>query len=399
MALYIQHGHGKAEKINDALTEQTAQGVIFGARNEKPDRLLQCMASLESDFECELLFDPQFYVATMTPASDKYLPDYPYYRAALTASDLTGRRIEHFVRAAIDFQRELPVTRIVAPTVVFDSFADRWYQIALGFADASIEYHASLPRAKPLLLSFAFAEEALTAEDDIGRFLDTVTQDGWDMAGFYLIAARHDGTYGQRFDSTRLANYLYIVHALGEVNGLEVVCGYADFVGIALRAAGADAFACGWSHLLRHFHRKNFLQRKPGGQTPRPRYSSGPLLNSVFVETELEEIFEVDHLQDVLSGVPLDALITRASSPANADWSLSRSQHHHWQTLHKLDEQLTGQYRTDIRETRRRIRDAHALYGLLEQAGVRFERSTSKDHLPEWSRALSEFARRMGLSS
>jgi hypothetical protein len=398
MALYAQHGHGKADKITDALNAGTVQGVIFGARNEKPENLAAYLARLSEQYACELLLDPQFYVSTLVPPHDRFLPEYPYYEAGRTANDFTTRKIREYVRTTIDFQLDLGVTAIVSPSVIFESFSDRWYQIALNLADASLEHHASLNQAPPMLLSFIFAEEALGAEEELGRFLDTVTQDGWDAGGFYFVVARREGSYSQQFDSAHLANLLYLVHVLGEVNSLRVVCGYTDFVGITLRAAGAAAFATGWHQSLRQFHRKNFVERPPGGQPARERYSSGPLFNSVFI-SELEDIHDVGRLTDVLSRVDLDQVITSAPSPLRAAWNQAVSQQHHWQTLHGLDAQLVGGAREAMRHTLRRVREAQGCYALLERSGLTFERFTGKEHLAEWSRAISDFARRAGLTS
>ncbi|MCE9553887.1 MAG: hypothetical protein K8T91_11005 [Planctomycetes bacterium] len=396
MAVYAQHGHGKSDKIVTGLSDGSIEGVIFAPRNEKPDNLRTCLETLSEDHGCELLVDPQLYVATFTPANMRYLEEYDFFEGGLSASDFSLRRIRQIARDTIDYQAGLPVTAILSPTVMFGTFSDRWYQIALNLADAAREHHGSLPSPPPLLLSFVFAEEALTDEDEIGRFLDTVTQDDWSMEGFYLVAARHEPVYSQDFDPVRLANYLYLVHALGTVNGLRVVVGYTDFVGIPLRAAGAAAFATGWSQGLRQFVRKNFLQKKPGGQPPRDRYSSAPLLNSILMQ-EMQEIFDVGRLRSVLSDVALDSIITSARSPQGSPWNQAISQQHHWQTLHAIDQSLTGRVRRDTLETLRRVREAQGLYTILERNGIEFERSTGKDHLASWSRALSDFARRAGI--
>jgi hypothetical protein len=374
------------------------QGVILAPRNEKPDNLVSCLQSLSDAHHCEMLIDPQFYLSTFAPANTRYLTDYGYFKSGLTASDFTLRRIRSFVADAIDFQLDCGATAIISPTVLFDSFTDRWFQIALNLADASLEHYQTVSRGAPLLLSFVLAEEALAADEEVGRFLDTVTQEGWGMQGFYLVVARHEGTYNQDFESARLANLLYAVHVLGSVNALRVVLGYTDFFGIPLRAVGASAFASGWSQGLRQFVRKNFLIRPPGGQAPRDRFSSGPLLNSIFLQ-ELQDIFEVGRLERVLSGVDLDDVITRAESPQASSWNLAFSQQHHWQTLHALDAAMSGRTRQAVTEVMGLIRGAQGLYALLEREGVRFERFTGKEHLANWSRALSEFARRVGYAA
>lgn len=397
MALYAQHGHGKSTKIAAGLTDGDIDGVIFAPRSEKPENLSACLASLSEEFDgCELLVDPQFYLSTFTPANLRYLDEYSYFSGGLSGSDFSLRRIRQIASETIDFQRTLPVTAVLSPTVMFETFSDRWYQIALNLADAALEYHGGIRDAPPLLLSFMFAEEALTDEEEVNRFLDTVTQDGWSMEGFYIVAARHETSYTQDFDPNRLANYLYLVHALGAINDLQVVAGYSDFIGIPLRAAGATAFATGWSQGLRQFVRKNFLQRPPGGQPARPRYSSAALMNSILLQ-ELQDISDIGQVRAVLSGVALDRIITDAASPLASGWNQAISQQHHWQTLHMLDQALTGSVRSDILATLRRVREASALYTALERIG--FDRATDNAHLANWRRAISDFARRAGIAS
>ena len=58
MSLYIQHGHGKSDKIDLAIEDESANGIIFAARNEKIEKLdcyLEQLADPQS--ELELLFE------------------------------------------------------------------------------------------------------------------------------------------------------------------------------------------------------------------------------------------------------------------------------------------------------------------------------------------------------
>lgn len=389
MALYVQHGHGKSDKITTALETETVDGVIFGARNEKLSNLDACIEELRG--KCELLLDPQFYVCTLTPPKDGYLPkDYKaYYKPGRGAADFIGsKKNRDYAKATLDFQVEHGLDWLVSPSVIFDSFSDRWCQIALTLADASLEYHGGLRDAPPLLLSFIFHESALTSKEELDHFLDTITT--WDVGGFYVIVVREDPSYSQRFHDGRLANLLYLAHVLGERNGYHLVYGYSDFIGVLLRAAGASAFATGWYQSLRQFHRNAFLHRKPGGRPPRERYSSGPLMNSVFLG-ELQLVHDVGELDRVLSGVPLDELLTDASSPEASTWNRARSEVQHWQTLSSLDGTLKGKAKSDIPGMLEHLREASGLYTELESMGVSFERHTNGDHLPEWMRAVRQF--------
>lgn len=390
MPLYIQHGHGKSDKITRALSDAVVTGVILAARNESRANLESCMGELNG--RCEVLLDPQFYLCTLVPANDKYLPeDYSaYYQAGRTASDfIRGSAIRGYAKGTIDLQVEVGVNRIISPSVIFDSFNDRWSQIALTLADASLEYHAGIPRVPPLLLTFVFDEGALASKNELDLFLDTVT--AWDAHGFHLIVVRQDPSYSQRFDDTKLANLLYLVHVLGARNDYQVVCGYSDFVGPLLRAAGAHVVATGWYHSLRAFHRKTFLQRRPGGQPPRERYSSAPLMNSILLG-ELQSVFDVGKLDQVLSGVAMDRVITAARSPADASaWNRTLSEVHHWQTLKTLEDRVTGNPRSDVPTILSSLETASGLYTELARAGVIFDRLTGGTHLQEWIAALRQF--------
>ena len=189
--------------------------------------------------------NPQFFVSVLTPANDRFLGDYPYYSPARAAKDFIGsRKIAAYAKDVIDFQAERIFTRIVSPTVLVRSFSDQWSQISLQLADASIEYHESLENKVPLLVKVLLSESALDSRDELDAFLDVLTS--WDVHGYHLTIARDDPTYDQTMDPDRMAHLLYMIYVLGDRNGFEVICGYCDFIGLACRAAGANAFANGW---------------------------------------------------------------------------------------------------------------------------------------------------------
>jgi len=395
MTLYIQHGHAKSTRITDAFDDDSARGVVLAARNEKVANLDSCVAMLHDKYKCDILFDPQFYVSTLIPANDRYLPEeYPYYELGRTAKDFIGRRkVDAYTKQTLDFQADRLFDRLLSPTVIVNSLTDRWSQIALQLADSSIEHHATLSDPSPLLISVVISESALDSRSELDAFLDTLT--GWDVQGYYLVVVRDDPTYSQRFDEGRLARLLYLVHVLGDRNGYEVVCGYSDFVGIPLRAAGATAFATGWYQSLRQFHEKAFLKQKPGGQRARLRYSSRPLINSVML-SELESIHRAGYLDQILSNVELDSMIRRATSPERSEWTTQISERHHWQTLSAMNEELEGSPKASTAAVIESVRQAIGLYTVLRGSGVPFERSTDGEHLREWLRALTAFQREAG---
>ncbi|TWU39847.1 hypothetical protein Q31b_31620 [Novipirellula aureliae] len=392
MTLYLQHGHGKSDRIRDSFNDKSSQGVIFAARNEQPDKLDACIAELRTLGSYTLMLDPQFHICTVAPPKDRYLPDhYPYYEAGRNASDFIGaKKLREYAASTIQFQHTRDLDRLLSPTVILSSFSDRWSQIALQLADSSVDVHAGLTSPKPLLLSFVISESAFDSRSELEMFLDTLTS--WDVHGFYLCIVRDEASYSQSFDQDRLANILYATYVLGDRNQFEVNCGYSDFVGLTMRAAGATTIATGWSQSQRQCHMNTFVKKDTIARRPRLRYSSGPLLNTIMI-SELEQIANIGRLNDVLSGVPLDSEITSASSPDSSAWNDRLSERHHWQTLNDIDSTLVSNVRKNLLALLTRVRYAKSLYVDLKANGIQFQRLTNDEHLDQWDEALEEFQR------
>lgn len=390
MPFYAQHGYGKSDKLSIGLAEGCIDGVIFSARDEKPDALPTCIAKFRSEApSARLMIDPQLHLGMYRPAKDRYLPDYPHYQSGLRLSDFVGSKaIRRYVSCAIDYQRDLEVDVLVAPTVHVESFSEREHQVALNLASEAMEYHGGLGETRPLLPSFVIGEHAFGDRTGIDEFLDQLT--GWELNGVYVVVARAESGYSQRIDANRLAHLMYSAHVLGDLNGIETVFGYSDIHGALLRAAGASAFASGWSQGCRRYHRGNFLQRKAGGRRPRLRYCSTRLLNTIFLG-ELEQIHDVDRLDDVLSGSSRDSIITAASSPESSSWDQRASEIQHWEALSLLDKAIVGDVEADLTRLDAEVASARATYTELGDSGVAFERTTRGDHLEEWADAIRSF--------
>jgi hypothetical protein len=177
MSLFIQHGHGKGNKITEALSAGSADGVVFSARNEKPENLDSCIAEMRETGDCEILFDPQFYVSTLLPPNDRYLPEYyPYYQAGRTAADFIGAsKLQRYAKLTLDFELDRGLDRLISPTVLVHGFSDRWSQVALTLADATVEFLFPTKRHRP-------ADSHCTAElqlpSNIGDFRIAIKH-GW----------------------------------------------------------------------------------------------------------------------------------------------------------------------------------------------------------------------------
>ena len=388
MKLYAQHGYAKSDKIDRAFEGGAVNGVIFGPNNEKPESLRECVEKFaQLKPRPDILIDPQLYVSLLTNPKEGNLPLYDYYSSNLTIRDLTPKRINSIVRSVINFQNELPVTRFISPTIIVDNFTSRSVQIAQFLAQSSMDYYSGLKTKTPLLLSYVFSENALGSQSQVDEFLDTVSL--YETTGFYLVVVRPSGQYQQIFDAERMAAWLFILYSLGIRNRFETVCGYTDFLGFPASALGASAAATGWFNSLRQFDVKRF-QPSTGGRPPKERYSSGPLLNSIFLQ-ELDNCYDSDMTRDVLTGTIYDRVF-RQGRPSSQDWPTDISTLHHWATLKQLYERTASKsLRERIEVVEKSISDAEILYNRLRGSGVQFDPITGPAHLREWSQALSTF--------
>jgi hypothetical protein len=273
---------------------------------------------------------------------------------------------------------------------MMEGFADRSAQVALSLAQESIEYWSGISsRNESMLISFVFAESALAHHEQVAEFLDTVSL--YEVAGFYLVIDRNNTVYSQDFEAGRLAEMLRIVHSLRQ-SRFEVVIGYSDMISALYSAVGASACATGWTQRLRKFNRARF-QPSGGGRPPRDRYSSAPLLNSIFL-TELDACRDVRRLRAVLSNTPYDVAFDGRGYPSGVSWSPETSTLHHWATISTILERLgNGSSRDRTGMLQRMVVDAGTLYNDLARLGVRFEGPNGSAHLENWLDGLEEFRR------
>lgn len=397
MSIYVQHGWGKSDKILRGIADNTIAGVIWGPRDEEPDALPQAIQQHRAaNPSVTMLADPQFYATTIVNPRAGKLPRYPYYPSVLLtrAAFNNPQNMELFARETLDYQLTLHVDRLVSPTVCFDDFQDQWSQIALMMANAAINYHATKPQAPPLLVSFVISDTALSSPSGLDSFLDDVSI--LEAHGIYLIIRRNTQQYPSTLEPSRFENLLYLVYVLADINQFEVICGYSDFESILLHAVGAKAVGCGWYSNLRQFSLERFSPVS-GGQQPRARYSSLPLLNSILID-ELDSIHSIGQLSPLLSGSPYDHVFGATQTPSNVDWPADVSTLHHWCVLRQAVAAVeSGPLNQRVNACNTMLGQAEAIYSQLIQSGIAFETASSDRNLRHWRSALTGFRRRVGI--
>lgn len=398
MSIFVQDGWGKSDKIDHGIQDGSVSGVIWSPRDEDPLTLPNTISQYKASYaNAQMLFDPQFYTATVANPRIGRLPDYPYYPGGLTRASFTDpQNIQKYVKETLDYQFTLDLDRIISPTVLFEDFRDPWSQVALMMASASVSYHSTMSSVPPLLISLVASESALTSTGDLEEFLDALSL--LQTTGVYLIIQRSTQIYQSAFEPTPLENLLYMVYALADVNQFELVLGYCDFVGILMQAAGAKATCSGWYNNLRQFTMDRFRQSE-GGRQPRPRYSSLPLLNSIFVD-EMDNINYIGQISTILSNTTYDSIFNTSSSPSSvsSSWSLAVSTLHHWSVLFNLTNPFQGMtVQQRLSQCMNLIDTADTIYGTLIQNGITFDPTSNNRHLRQWRQALTNFRTRAGI--
>jgi hypothetical protein len=387
-----QVGWGRGDYVEKGIDDGSLNGAVLGPRDADPSALATCAQSLQQRLKGRgrVFVDPQFYATTVTNARDGSLPDYPYYTPALTRASFGPAQVGRYVKGVLDAQEQLEVDRWVSPTVLFYGFRDPWSQIALTMAQAAIGEAASRSRStpKPLLLSFVIDELALRDRSALDEYLNTIST--LDAHGFYIVIRRNDPNYPAAYEEDALVNLMYLTYVLSEVNDFEVVHGYTDLVGSLLLAAGADSVCTGWYSNLKQFSMSRFMQSK-GGRQPRDRYTSQPLLSSLFVSPELEQVDAAGKLDQVLSSTGYDTVFK--SGPLGAHWPRRTACLHHWKVLSSLNAIISRDRGVvkRISTVEGLVRASQAIYAELISDGVTFEPFTGPRDGAMWLRALARF--------
>ena len=385
MTVLAQHGWGKSDKIERGLSDGSIAGVIMSPRDESPTNLATFLSSLQvSHPNAERLVDPQLYAATIWPVRDGKLQNYPHYSRHLTPTSFTPGTIQGFISNALGWQSGLDISAVVSPTVMVDDLSSRWAQIAMMLAQETLSKHDGI---KPLLISLVVAEDALRQRVPVDDWLDSLTQ--LDVDGFYLIVRRTSENYRQHYEPEVLASLLRVCYSLAELNQYRVFVGYTDMATLLLHAVGVAGTGAGWSASLRQFNLRRF-QPVSGGRQPRTRYSSRPLLNSIYM-TELDGIYGGGQLTSALSGTAFDARFNGTVNPENVPWPPDEAALHHWQVLGDIALSPMGAtVRDRLDSARNVIAQARSDYAQAA-ALVPFTTETGSTHLDQWLDGLNRF--------
>jgi hypothetical protein len=382
---YLQHGHGKSQKIEECAAGGNVQGVILSPGHEDIGTLADTVRRSRA-LGLRVLLDPQSYIYALAPQGQlRYHAahglDFTHLRWSLSASEMAD-----LISSVADANGAAGVEAPwICPAPFHRSLTDYWMPAGVQLTRTAVEEWGG-----SLIATIAIDESTLGDWDRVAEWMDVLTS--LDVSGFYLLVSRRGAVYPPApWDQLNLSNLLRLIHTLAVVNQYEVIWGYADVDGLLGVAAGANAVASGWSYGLRQFSVDRYNQQRGGGAPAVPRIYI-PRLISDLRHNEADDVF---HLA---GGRGLFPLTTQAEFSGRRFDSLSNpeAQSRHLASLAEEVAELSAISHLGSRLDRMTEKIDEALTGLatLRSAGIELEPryaarlSIYRDALPVFRQAV-----------
>jgi len=385
--LFVQDGYGPGTKVSSSFKNDLADGIILEPRTKSSKTIAKYIKDIQDKYpKKRILFDPQFFASVIKADNYGKLIFYPYFKKLKIVSDFTPKKLKQYVKEIIDYQRDLKLTEIISPSLIIENFDGREQTINASMYEYS-ENMTCIPGSNlKLYLSLSINESALHQKDQLLEFLNTITSSK--AHGFYIFVDRIIKDNLQWTDPQRLANLMYIVNVLKD-NKYDVIVGYVDMCSILLKAAGASVISNGWNKKQKYFSKHRF--KKSGGRQPKKKYTSIQLLNSIFIEEELQAIYQAGLIDSVIMGSTTDNKLRK--NPASQEWTLEEGVIHYWTVIKALMIEIESKGSIDERFKflKKIIDNATATYALLKAKDITFHLEANPQFLSTWKEAITLF--------
>lgn len=394
MSLFAQHGYGKSNKIEKAITSGDLTGVVLSPKAESPQKLIDYSSELHSKFPgIKVYFDPQFYICGLQgEVTAGKLIEYPYYTGGLTRASLSiPNNLRSFSQDVLGFQNALNVDAFFSPTIAFDSFDGRESQTTISLAYESI----GAANTSDIYISLCIHESSFRNTTAMEEFLNVISL--LDTKGFYIIIERTNSTdKSTSVNSAVLANIMKFIYILSEINGFDVIMGYSDLLSVLFAAVGHPDFCCGWYNNLKMFSESNF-RPSSGGRRPRKRYTSGILMSSLLLVPEIATLNRIGISPQIMTESPYNSIVSPTLD--DASWTDEISCLHNWHILNSLlcDIEPLSSVTTKLNYLTEKILQASNVYRTINERFPSLDAKSNNSHLNIWLAAISDFRDQVGV--
>lgn len=389
--LLAQDGHQASDRILEGITRGSINGAILSTLFRKPETIdAKQTEFFAANADSIVLLDNEFYVNAIVGAQRfGKLSTYPYYSHPLTKRDLSSPfRLAEHIKKTIDYQVDTAhLKTVTTPGVIVESFDHTSEAIFLSLLSGSCEYVADQKSESVdrLFASLVINEQALSNTDNLPAFLDSLT--GFEnLTGFYIVVDKTTSPLSYWSNPATLAAVMYITKALSQ-NGYEVIIGYADVPDLLNLTVGAKAIATGWWDNTSSFTQKKFMDS--GGGRRRKKYFSQQLLNSVYVDPDIQSAKTLGLIDKVTLNSELDAALVE--DPYDTPWVDGVAIAHKWQAMKSVVEVIDAADSEEgkIAALEAKIDAALNLYSELADAGIKFEPHTGPRKINVMKQAIA----------
>jgi hypothetical protein len=384
MQILAQHGSKAGERITRGLADGLIDGVIYGAKDIAPSRLLERCGEHAANHPTSVrLFDPQYYACVLAGEPGVRLGSlngdeaYPYFAARRRRDLEQESRVAADLEACLDYQQTLPITAFISPNIVVRRSLDSVEAtIAKDFLRNAAGIHARLKNPRPLFATLAISTDALRDRIELQNFLQEITELENPPKGFYLLIEHSDHEIPPTLEETDVLSRWMLINRVLSLSGYEVVNGYSDVLAPYLAAAGATSIASGWFNTLKVFSLKKFAPSSGMARQPVPRYTSARLLKSIR-HTELDVLRGA--FPEVLNGDSTDSAYDEdeGSCPSPLGETLQN-----WESLRRLGQLVeSGNLDASLKAIAAALDQAEDTYARVGAEGLTLRERSNKEHL------------------
>jgi len=295
--LLIQHGPQKGQKIENALNNNNAEGVIFSLRDEKIDSIYEYIKNCKKLNSQNSFIDSQFYYSTYDKDVAKNLENSLNFPLEVSRRDMRTKspRMDEYFNNYSKYL-EGKVDNILVPGLSINAIDWKF--------DYTLDIYRNFCKNsnfKNYYMTMVISSKMFHSKNDIDEILLDINDDTNEFVnnGIYLII-NYDETNDTNYESIdpeTLSNILYFVYMLKKKN-FKIIIGYTFINSILFAMLNCEYIGSGWFNNLRKFTNTKFESVDIFGRRKK-KYFSIPLMSYINLETirDLKSYYEIKKLK------------------------------------------------------------------------------------------------------
>ncbi|MGA2285956.1 MAG: hypothetical protein ABSG55_06780 [Dehalococcoidia bacterium] len=328
-----------------------------------------------------VLVDPQTYkLADANVRITRGMESEPFFALWPGAGRLrNAARRSAFVEGTVDRQLAIGATEIISPYLYIEDVNGPALENTLEMGE---DCRRIVGRTKRVWTGLYVAGGELKRPLRCDQLLNRLTASSADHC--YLIVDPEQGGNAPISDPDLVRGLRKTVKAL-EANGIHVMLGYSDPLGLLLMADGLSGFASGVTASLRRLRMSAQRRTGGGGHRPLNRYYFPALMNFLLADNELRPAMA--RLSN--NAAPCSCRYCAANFSRGTSYDAANGNRHFIARL--TQDARTMSLLTEpnrVAEAKKLVNRAARAYDLLDQAGISLSNDSGPDHVAAWAKSF-----------